>query len=149
MHWLKRTFHELTNDELYQILKARTDIFVVEQACAYPELDNYDQHCVHYCLKTDEGKVIAYARVLPAGSKYAETSIGRVLVVEAYRGKGYGNELMEYIIGALEEEKTKIIKIQAQLYLKAFYESFKFKQISSPYLEDGIWHIDMIWANDY
>ncbi|RLL42106.1 GNAT family N-acetyltransferase [Oceanobacillus piezotolerans] len=146
MQWIMKTFQELTNEELYGILKVRVDVFVVEQKCAYPEIDNYDQFSLHYFLKIDN-EIAAYARILPKGTKYKEeASIGRVLVVEKYRHKGYARELLNQIITFVREEwKEQRIKIQAQQYLKSFYASFGFHAVSVGYIEDGIPHIDMNW----
>lgn len=144
MNWSIKKFQELSNEELYQVMKARVDIFVVEQACSYPELDNQDQTAIHYFLKINN-EIAAYIRMLPSGAKYEEASIGRVLVVEKHRGQGYAGELMQKAINYILEEwgETKI-KIQAQVYLEKFYGNLGFKAISDSYLEDGIPHIDMV-----
>lgn len=145
MNWQLKSFSELTNTELYKLLKARTEVFVVEQNCAYPELDDYDQGSMHLYLE-DEGELAALVRLIPSGLKYAEASIGRVMVVKEFRGKGYAREVMEKAINVIANDwKEPKIKIQAQEYLKMFYESLGFKQISDAYLDDGILHIDMNW----
>lgn len=145
MKWYINSFQDLSNESLYKILKARTDVFVVEQNCPYPELDNYDQASIHYYLKVNN-EIAAYVRILPKGSKYREVSIGRVLVAKKYRGNGYARELMQkaidYVVSAWGETE---IKIQAQVYLEEFYTSLGFRKNSMSYLEDGIPHIDMIW----
>ncbi|MFS0675014.1 GNAT family N-acetyltransferase [Ornithinibacillus sp. 179-J 7C1 HS] len=145
MEWHLKSFQELTNNELYEILKARTDIFVVEQDCPYPELDNCDQESLHYFLTVD-GELAAYIRLLPKGLKYEDyVAIGRVMVVKKYRSYGYARQIMEKGIHYIHEEwKENKIKIQAQVYLRNFYGSFGFEQISNEYLEDGIPHIDMV-----
>lgn len=148
MKWHLKTFEQLSVLELYKLLQARVDVFVVEQECAYPELDDYDQGSLHLYLEMD-GKVAANLRLLPAGTKYPEASIGRVLVTKDYRGKGYAQEMMRRAIGHMRDEwKVEKIRIQAQSYLKEFYGSFGFRQISDSYLEDGIPHIDMIWEEN-
>lgn len=145
MNFYIKKFTDLSNEELYALLKARVDIFVVEQKCPYPELDNLDQDSLHYYLKI-KGEVAAYVRLLKKGLKYADAaSIGRVIVVEKFRGKGYASQLMNKAIRFIEEEwKEKDIKIQAQLYLKQFYYSLGFTPMTESYIEDGIPHIDMI-----
>ncbi|QDP39116.1 GNAT family N-acetyltransferase [Radiobacillus deserti] len=144
MEWMYKRFDELTALELYQIIKARIDVFVVEQDCPYPELDNHDQAAVHLYLHHDKD-IVAYARLLPPGSTYCQASIGRVLVHSNYRGGGYGKELLirsiDYIINEWQEKE---IKIQGQEYLRRFYGSFGFEEISDVYLEDGIPHVDML-----
>ncbi|WP_047981011.1 GNAT family N-acetyltransferase [Ornithinibacillus contaminans] len=147
MEWHVKKFHDMEIDELYALLKARVDVFVVEQNCPYPELDNYDQESVHYYVTVD-GKIAANVRLLPKGLKYEDAaSIGRVLVVSEFRGNGYARILLEKAIQYIWENwREEVIKIQAQTYLKDFYGSLGFVQISEPYLEDGIPHIDMIRA---
>lgn len=144
MDWYIKTFQELTNDELYNLMKLRVDIFVVEQECPYPELDNYDQQSIHYFLKID-GEMAANVRILPPNTKFAEASIGRVAVAEKYRGKGYGQQIMQKAIQYVAREWNETqIKIEAQEHLKKFYSALGFQQISESYLDDGIPHIDMM-----
>ncbi|AUJ23940.1 GNAT family N-acetyltransferase [Virgibacillus dokdonensis] len=140
----KKSFQELDQLELYTLLKSRVDVFVVEQQCPYQEIDAYDLKATHLWLQ-DNQNLVVYARILPAGSKYVEASIGRVLVTKAYRDRGYGKELMEEAIKYTVNHFKDSIKIQAQQHLKAFYQAFGFKQVSTAYLDDRIWHIDMIW----
>lgn len=142
MEFVIKKFEELTPHELYEILKARVNIFVVEQNCPYPELDDKDKRAYHVWLK-ENGTIKAYLRVLEAGVSYEEASIGRVLTTE--RGKGYGDLIFEKGIEiARERLNADKIRIGAQLYAKGFYERFGFRQISDKYLEDGIYHIEMI-----
>lgn len=145
MEWSKKAFSDLSVDELYDILKARVDVFVVEQTCPYPEIDNYDQQSLHIYLK-NEDDLLGYARILPKNSKFQEASIGRVLVVKKYRGKGFAELIMKEAINHIFNEwKEEVIFIQAQHYLSEFYSSLGFKQITDVYLEDNIPHIDMIY----
>ena len=144
MTWTLKKFQDLSVFELYSILKARVDIFVVEQSCAYPEIDNYDQQAMHLFLKSNEN-LIAYVRILPKHTKYNEVSIGRVLVLKDYRFQGYATKIMQKAIHyIINESQEQTIKIQAQHHLKNFYSSLGFKQISDVYLDDNIPHIDMI-----
>lgn len=87
----KKTFHELTTDELYELLRIRSEVFVVEQDCVYQDLDNDDQKAIHLWL-SDGDKVLALCRVCPAGTHMGEVSVGRVITIE--RGKGYGKRIM-------------------------------------------------------
>ncbi|MBB6454098.1 ElaA protein [Salirhabdus euzebyi] len=149
MKWIEKEFEQLTVHELYAILKERVDVFVVEQNCAYPEIDNYDQVATHMFL-IDEGEIKAYCRLLPSGSKYEEASIGRVLVKEKYRGKGYAIQLMERAVNIMMKEwNEKTIKLQAQAHLSNFYAQFGFEVKSDEYMDDGIPHVDMISSQDY
>lgn len=129
-------------------MKARVDVFVVEQECAYEEIDNYDQAAMHLFL-TINNYVAAYVRILPSKTKYDEVSIGRVLVTKAYRGKGHAKLVMEKAIQfVMDEWQEKTIKIQAQEYLHKFYSNLGFVQISDVYLDDNIPHVDMIWEKN-
>lgn len=144
MNWYIKKYDELSIDELYNIIKTRVDVFIVEQQCPYPELDNYDQLSIHYFIKIDN-EIAAYVRLLPKNTKYKEASIGRVLVAEKHRGKGYAKKIMNSAIQYIKNKwQEKEVQIQAQQYLHSFYSSLGFKQISDVYLEDGIPHINMI-----
>lgn len=143
MNWKTYHFNDLSVGKLYEILQLRVNVFVVEQECPYPELDGLDQESVH--LEYEEnGKVLAYARLVPAGVKYDIPSIGRVIVHPEARGRGLAKQLMtecmEYI---LSEWQAKEIQLQGQVYLQEFYQSFGFEPISEVYDEDGIPHVDM------
>ena len=137
----KKSFQELTNDELYELLRVRSEVFVVEQNCVYQDMDGDDQQSIHLWL-TLTGKVVALARVCPAGTHMPEISIGRVITTE--RGKGYGKQIMLHAIAAaIEHFGATHIDIEAQEYAKGFYESVGFKQSSDSFMLDGIPHIKM------
>ena len=137
-----KKFEELSNEELYEILRARVNIFVVEQKCAYPEIDGKDQKAYHVFLKEDQ-VIHAYLRVLDRGISYDEVSIGRVLTTA--RGKGLGAKIMDAGIKTAENKlHAAKIRIEAQVYAKGFYEKFGFKQVSDAYPVDGIPHIQML-----
>lgn len=144
MSWNLKRFDELTNMELYNILKERTSVFVVEQNCPYPEVDGKDPQSYHL-FKEEYGEIIAYLRVLPAGVSYQEASIGRVFVKKEYRGQGLAEELLRRGLEYINHELRELtVKIQAQEYLRKFYGSFGFQAITETYLEDNIPHIDML-----
>ena len=139
----KKIFKELTTNELYELLRVRSEVFVVEQNCAYQDLDGDDQKSIHLWL-TVEDKVVALARVCPAGTHLKEISIGRVITTE--RGKGYGKQIMLHAIdAAVEHFGATIIDIEAQEYAKGFYERVGFRQSSDTFILDGIPHIKMTW----
>ena len=141
----KKLFRELTVDELYELLRVRAEVFVVEQDCVYQDLDGDDQVSVHLWL-TDGGKVVALCRVCPAGTHMEEVSIERVITTE--RGKGYGKRIMlEGIKVAQEHFNAKRIDIEAQEYARGFYEQVGFRQSSEPFMLDGIPHIRMTWTD--
>ena len=135
-------FKDLSPYELYAILKARVNVFVVEQNCPYPELDDKDIEAYHIFIKENH-EIVAYLRVLAPGVSYKEASVGRVLTTK--RDKGYGNLIMNEGIKLINEKFGPVaIRIGAQLYAKGFYELFGFYQVSDEYLEDGIAHIEMM-----
>ncbi|MCF0049815.1 GNAT family N-acetyltransferase [Dyadobacter chenwenxiniae] len=143
LNWNFKTFEALSKQELYEILRIRNEVFVVEQRCCYPDLDGKDQKSHHLCGFRDDN-LLAYARILPPGVSYEFASIGRIVVSGQGRGMGYGIELLNESIKKVEELYGKtIIRIGAQLYLKRFYGSFGFVQSSGIYLEDDIEHIEM------
>ena len=138
-------FQELSLSQLYNILKTRAEVFVVEQNIIYNDMDNKDESSYHLFIE-ESGEVISYLRIIPAGISYDEVSIGRVATKSEYRGKGLSRKLLikaiEFIINDMKEDK---IKISAQAYLKSFYESLGFKAISDIYIEEGIEHIKMVY----
>lgn len=147
MQWHCKRFDQLSLNELYELLKLRCDVFVVEQNCPYPELDDKDRHPeTHHLFATKDGTIVAYARLLACGVSYANhTSIGRVVIHQANRQEKLGHVLIDKAI----EENTMLwpdspIKIGAQAHLEGFYTSHGFTKASEIYLEDGIEHIDMI-----
>lgn len=142
----KKSFSQLTIDELYELLRVRSEVFVVEQNCVYQDLDGDDQQSIHLWL-TVEGKVVALARVCPAGTHMKEISIGRVITTE--RGKGFGRQIMlDAIDAAIEHFNAERIDIEAQEYAKGFYESVGFKQSSDAFMLDGIPHVKMTWIRN-
>ncbi|HTQ66079.1 MAG TPA: GNAT family N-acetyltransferase [Puia sp.] len=144
MTWSYRKFDALSPYELYAILQLRNEVFVVEQNCVFQDADNKDQLC-HHVMGFEDHKLYAYARIVPAGISYVETSIGRVVTSPSMRNKGIGKILMQTSIDALYHLYGKVpIKIGAQFYLKKFYESFSFRQTSNIYIEDDIQHIEML-----
>lgn len=137
-----KSFDELTNTELYNILKARVDIFVVEQNCPYKEIDNKDQMSYHVFYHEGD-EIGAYLRVVPPDVSFDCPALGRVITVK--RGVGLGKKiLLDGIRVAKEKFGTDLLKIEAQVYAKGFYEKVGFRQISDEFLEDGIPHIIMV-----
>ncbi|SCB56571.1 ElaA protein [Rhizobium aethiopicum] len=139
-----RSFDELSARELYDLLRVRVDVFVVEQNCPYPELDGKDIDALH--LRLLEGtQLLGAVRILKPYEPQDPSKIGRVVVSPAHRGKRLGDALMREAITACERLYPKNpIALSAQAHLRRFYESFGFVGTSQEYLEDGIPHIDMI-----
>jgi len=141
--WKTKIFNELSTQELYQILRLRSEVFVVEQNCVYQDIDNKDQKALHL-FGILEGEIIAYSRLFKPGDYFEFSSIGRVVVAEKHRDKNFGHELIDQSIFEINNLfKVQNITISAQLYLKKFYESHGFVATSETYLEDDIPHIEM------
>ena len=138
-----KKFNELNVEELYEILKLRSEVFVVEQNCVYLDLDDKDKDAWHVWVSSGD-EVVACARVLDVGVSYKDSlSIGRV--VSKYRGVGLGAAVMEAAVNtAIDKYGNLPITISAQKYAVAFYEKFGFVICSEPYLEDDILHVKMI-----
>jgi ElaA protein len=139
-----KTFAQLSPEELYQILRLRSEVFVVEQNCVFLDMDNKDQSCHHLSLYQGE-ELAAYSRIVPAGISYAEVAIGRVISAPAFRGKGLGRKVMEAAIDACEKLYGPVpIRLGAQTYALEFYASLGFQAEGDTYDEDGIEHIEMV-----
>jgi ElaA protein len=144
LQWKIKAFDALSVHELYDLLRLRSEIFVVEQNCVYLDLDGKDKVALHL-IGEYEGNIVAHARLFKPGISFDNASIGRVVVGANYRAKKWGHDLMrEAIAGIANQYNETAITIGAQLYLKKFYESHGFVQTSEMYLEDDIPHIEMI-----
>ncbi len=143
--WKIKHFKELTTDELYSIFHLRIAVFIVEQNCPFQDADGKDQESFHLMGFDEVNEFVAYARILPAGYFYKEPSIGRVATSPKARGTGTGKELMQNAIEFIEQKFGNIpIRIGAQRYLIKFYSSFGFVVEGQEYLEDNIWHVEMV-----
>ncbi|MGH8805232.1 MAG: GNAT family N-acetyltransferase [Polaromonas sp.] len=142
--WRFVAFDALTSRELYEVLRLRSEVFVVEQACVFQDMDGADVQAMHL-LGTLAGQLVAYARCFDAGVKFAEASIGRVVTHESVRGSGAGHVLMRQAIASLTQQwSPQAIRIGAQARLEPFYRQHGFAQDGEPYMEDGISHIEML-----
>lgn len=141
---ITKAFNQLTPAELYEIMRLRNEVFVVEQNCVFQDADNKDQSCHHLVLYQD-GALVAYARLVPPGLAFPEMSIGRIITSPAVRGTGMGKKLMQH---AIDQTYALFgpgpIRIGAQLYAAAFYKLFNFVSAGPVYDEDGIDHIEMV-----
>ncbi len=143
---LIKEFTKLKNSELYDLLALRTNVFVVEQNCPYPELDYKDQSADHVLIYYQDD-LIAVSRILPPQISYPEVSIGRVATAEKVRGQKIGVLLMESNMEFIRKKYGNVaIRISAQTYLQKYYEHFMFKFTGKAYLEDGIPHIEMLYT---
>ncbi len=147
IQWEVKPFRQLSVDKLFEVLQLRVDVFVVEQQCAYRELDDHDRHVEtrHLSGHNESGQLIAYARLLSPGLRFPEVNLGRFVVKADFRKQGVGHQLLQ---AALKEISgcwpRTTIKISAQDYLQAFYAQYGFLRVSEVYLEDGIPHVEML-----
>jgi ElaA protein len=145
LRWVTKTFSELTVDELYDVLRLRSEVFIVEQKCIFLDIDNNDRKAFH-TIGFIGDEVVATTRLFDKDIMYdGYQSIGRVVGSPRHRGLGIGKALMQYSISECERLFGKgPIKIGAQLYLKKFYSEQGFEQSGDVYIEDEIEHIPMI-----
>ena len=149
--WQAKSFNDLSVEQLYELLKMRIDVFVVEQTCVYADLDS-PQNCLDrhndtiHLLGYHEQTLVAYLRILPKGQSYQNhPSIGRVAIAMQARNQGLGHELIHQALLLCQKHfPGEGIKISAQEHLNNFYQQHGFKQISAMYLEDDIPHISML-----
>jgi ElaA protein len=141
--WRLLSFDDLRVLELYEVLRLRSEVFVVEQRCIYQDMDGFDRQAMHL-LGVQDGELKAYARCFEPGIKFAEASIGRVLVHSAARSTGLGHALMEQaIVATAQVWGPQAIRVGAQAHLAGFYAKHGFKDMGIPYTEDGIPHLEM------
>ncbi len=154
--WQQRAFDALSVQQLYAVLQLRSEVFVMEQNCPFQDMDGADAQAMHVLGWADAGhadaarvdgqsNLVAYARCFPAGIKFAEASIGRVITRANLRGTGAGQVLMQQAIHCVEQQwGVQPIRIGAQAHLEKFYGRLGFVTTSQPYIEDGILHIEML-----
>ncbi len=139
-----KSFQELNTEELYEILALRAEVFVVEQQCAYQDLDGKDSTALHI-LGYNDGSLVAYARIFKAGDYFKEASIGRIVVKPTHRTFGFGRQIVIASEEAIRDcFHSNRIKLSAQSYLGKFYSDMGYSKQGEEYLEDGIPHIAMI-----
>ena len=144
--WRFLSFAALTNLQLYAVLQLRSEVFVVEQACIFQDIDGADADAMHL-LGMQQGRLVAYARCLAAGVSYPQASVGRILTHKSVRGSGLGHALVEEAIARLERQwDAQPIRIGAQAHLEPFYRQHGFLAAGPLYLEDGIPHLEMLRA---
>lgn len=146
--WFSKPFTEMSAHEMHRILMLRQDVFVIEQNCIYPDIDPKDDDALHVFCRDQSGAILAYARLVPPGLKFAEPAVGRVVVARHARATGLGVLLMERVL----EDAQKLYpgmgnRISAQAHLKRFYSQFGYEQVSDEYDEDGIPHIEMLLSS--
>ena len=138
-----KSFEELNKAELYQIIQLRIAVFIVEQDCPYPDLDDMDQEAQHLWIE-DAGEIVCYFRINPAGQDLQNHHLGRIVTKKSHRNRGLAEVLIKKAIDLVCEKESRDIRISAQCYLEKYYEKFGFIKASEEYLEDGIPHIEML-----
>lgn len=142
--WHFKKFDDLSPAELYEILRLRNEVFVVEQNCVYNECDGKDYSCFHLWCTLD-GQVVASCRIVPPGISYEEPSFGRIVSRPGFRDLKLGHLMMDQIIQIIRNHyHTDKIRISAQVYLGKFYRQYGFTQTSEQYLEDTLPHMEML-----
>lgn len=149
LQWRCLPFHALSADTLYRLLRLRSEVFVVEQACVFLDMDGLDAQCLHVLGEVVDAdgtaRLHASTRLVPPGVAFAEASIGRVVTAPAARGGGIGHALMAESVRLLEQLwGLQPIRIGAQAHLESFYNRHGFVSDDKPYIEDGIPHIEMV-----
>jgi ElaA protein len=143
--WKWYAWSDLSPDVLYAFLRLRSAIFVVEQNCVFPDMDGRDPACDHLCGSASDGALLAYLRLVPPGVRTPEVSLGRIVVEAGARSQGLGRAVTEQgLRRCAERYPGKPIKVSAQQHLEKMYGALGFTTVGAPYLEDGIWHVDMV-----
>ncbi|MBV4488517.1 GNAT family N-acetyltransferase [Pseudomonas sp. SWRI153] len=145
IEWICKHHSDLGKEQLYALLKLRSDVFVVEQKCAYPDLDGQDlDGDTHHLMGWENDQLMAYLRLLDPESQGGDVVIGRVITAPAGRGKGVGHEMMEQALKQAEKHWPHMpIYLSAQAHLQGYYGKYGFEVAGEEYLEDGIPHIGM------
>lgn len=145
MNWTFHRFAGLSLDDLYDALALRSQVFVVEQNCVFLDADGADRHSGHLLGRDDGGVLQAYLRIVDAGVKFAEPSIGRVITSAASRGSGLGHRLIaEGLRHCAVAWPGRAVRIGAQSRLEGFYARHGFVRDGADYIEDGIPHCEML-----
>lgn len=145
IEWICKHHRDLGKEQLYALLKLRSDVFVVEQKCAYPDLDGQDlEGDTHHLMGWEDDQLMAYLRLLDPESQGGDVVIGRVVTASAGRGKGLGHAMMEQALKQAEKHWPQVpIYLSAQAHLQGYYGKYGFEVAGEEYLEDGIPHIGM------
>ncbi len=151
LSWKRVAFPDLTPFQLYELLQLRTDVFVMEQECAFQDMDGTDHLAVHLLgvapMPGHGEQLVAYARLFPSGIKFPEASIGRVITRDSVRGTGLGHVLIREAIASVAALwGVQPIRIGAQSRLTAYYRQHGFVEVGPAYLEDNIDHQDMLFT---
>jgi len=145
VRWSLRRLDQLSPAELHDLLRLRQDVFIVEQDCAFHEIDGRDPQAWHLLGVDETGRLIAAARIFEPGALTEEAVIGRVVVALPARGSGLGRRLMQEAMRRVDELAPNApMRVAAQQHLEDFYASLGFRTVGKSYVEDGILHVDMV-----
>ncbi|MEO1297397.1 MAG: GNAT family N-acetyltransferase [Cyanobacteria bacterium J06636_16] len=148
INWIWKRFEAISGVQMHAILAVRQTVFVVEQGCIYQDADELDQKSWHLLGCDEKGELVAYARITLPGTRYPEPSFGRVLTVQAARGRGLGRQIVQQCLAKCGAEYPRMdVRISAQTYLEKFYQGFGFTTVSQPYDDQGIEHVDMLLSS--
>ena len=145
IEWVCKHHSDLGKEQLYALLKLRSEVFVVEQKCAYPDLDGQDlEGDTYHLMGWEDDQLKAYLRLLDPQSQGGDVVIGRVITAPQARGQGVGHEMMEQALKQAEKHWPQVpIYLSAQAHLQGYYGKYGFVVAGEEYLEDGIAHIGM------
>ncbi|MGU9852352.1 GNAT family N-acetyltransferase [Pseudomonas koreensis] len=145
IEWICKHHSDLGKEQLYALLKLRSDVFVVEQKCAYPDLDGQDlDGDTHHLMGWEDDQLLAYLRLLDPESQGGDVVIGRVIIAPQGRGKGLAHVMMEHALKQAEKHWPQVpIYLSAQAHLQGYYGRYGFVAVGEEYLEDDIPHIGM------
>lgn len=145
MTWtLYSAFEDFAPQHLYDVLRLRQDIFIIEQNCIYDDIDGLDTESEHILLHTTRNGVIGYLRIVPPNIKFREYSLGRIAIKKSHRGMGLGKKIVERGIDTVLSKGACSIRIEAQAHLERFYKNIGFRTVSDIYSVDDIPHMQMI-----
>ncbi len=148
MNWIHyQSFSQFSPVHLYSVLKLRQEVFIIEQNCIYPDIDELDLDSEHLLLLDEKNNLIGYLRIVPPGKKFKEVSLGRIIVDIQLRGTGLGQLLVKKGMELISKNREISIRIEAQSHLEKFYSELGFKTTSKPYDVDGISHIEMLYSS--
>lgn len=148
MNWIHyQSLSQFTPEHLYLVLKLRQEIFIIEQNCIYPDIDELDPYSEHLLLLDEKNNLAGYLRIVPADKKFKEVSLGRIIVDMKMRGNGLGRILVKKGMELVTKYRDNSIRIEAQAHLEKFYTDLEFKTTSKPYEVDGIPHIEMLYSS--
>lgn len=147
--WQTSEFDDLSNSDLYALLRLRQEVFVLEQDCLYQDLDNRDQNAIHM-LCWGENELLAYQRALAPGSYFSDSALGRIVVSATARGHQVGKELVQRgVLHNLARWPEHDVRLNGQAHLEYFYSTLGFVPEGELFDEEGIPHRHMVYHRSH